>query len=122
MSDYRKKIRDVWYKTTNISPLVVLCSKLAFRQEIQQHLGSCLDRPLQERINYRADLWTTTYMARNFGYGNGNRAKRRAYLLWQEGKITIEQLEAAGAKPLHFPAAPNPFVPEPADQFITRSH
>lgn len=103
MSAKYKPLRDVWYKTTNISPLVVLCSRVAFRQEIQQHLTSGMDQSLQERINYRADLWTTSYMARNFGYGAGNRAKRRACLLWQQGKITAEQLDAAGARPLHFP-------------------
>lgn len=106
MREKRKPFRDVWYKTTNISPLVVLCSRLGFRQEVQQHLCNCLDRPLQERINYRAELWTTRQMAHNFGYGAGNRAARRACLLWQEGKINAEQLDQAGARPLHFSSSP----------------
>jgi hypothetical protein len=104
-----KPLRDVWYKTTNISPLAVLYSRLTFYEEVQQHLCNAMDRPLQDRINYRADLWTTTQMAHNLGYGAGNRAKRRACLLWQEKKITAEQLDQAGAKPLHF--SPNVISP-----------
>ncbi len=104
MQERRKKLRDVWYRTTNISPLAVLYGSLVFREEVQHHLTNCQDRPLQDRINYRADLWTTSQSQRDFGYGAGNRAKRRACLLWQEGKINAEQLDQAGAKPLHFSA------------------
>lgn len=105
MRECRKQLRDFWHKATNISPSHVNQRKICsfFHHDVQQHLTMCLNRPLQERINYRAGLWTTTYRARNFGYGAGSRAKRRAYLLWQGGKITAEQLDAAGAKPLHFP-------------------
>lgn len=106
MRKRNKPLRDVWYKTTNISPLVVLYSRSGFRQEVQQHLCKAMDRPLQERINYRAELWTTRQMAHNLGYGAGNRAARRACLLWQERKISAEQLDQAGAKPLHFSPTP----------------
>ena len=92
MKQHKKPLRDTWHKGTNVSQLAPLCTRRRFALEVQEFLQNCLDKPLQERINYRADLWVSTFMAGNFGYGNGNRAKRRVYKLWQAGRITAAQL------------------------------
>ena len=91
----RSKLRDSWFKNTNISPLAVLVGRQQFSREIQRHLRADAGRGLHERINNRADLWTTEYMARNWGYGKGNHAGRRLYVLWQARKISGEQFYTA---------------------------
>lgn len=85
----RIRLRDSWSRSTNISPLAVLLTRERMQNEISNHLRSKADgKSLHERINDRADLYTTPYSARGWGYGQGNRAGRRLRLLWQEWKIT----------------------------------
>lgn len=90
MKKRNKKRRDTWQKLTNISYLNEDFPAWNWYAEVQRHLIVYRHEPLHPRICYRAELWTNPITRTGFGYGNGNRAKRRAYLLWQEGKITIE--------------------------------
>lgn len=91
----RTRLRDSWMQSTNISFLANLVSPQQFAVDVQCHLHRAEDQPLHARINNRADLWTTPYMARAFGYGKGNRTGRRLRLLWQQGKISGEQFSTA---------------------------
>ena len=92
MKQHNKRLRDTWQKLTNISPLAAQLPRWTWRAEVQHPIANHQDEPLQARICSRAELWSNSITRRGFGYGNGNRAKRRSYRLWQEGRITAAQL------------------------------